>query len=88
VNVGDYVDPRDWYRIVLTNDDGRVIAEAVSPVLPRFIHVHDTGDDHRWEASDEADPSPGAGHVETFARIGSAVWIKGTYKDALFLRVV
>lgn len=73
-----------WYRLVLSDDNGRPIAEALSPVLPRFIHI--TGDNERWEASDDPQPADTMAHSETFARIGSAVWVDNS-KDALFVRV-
>ena len=84
------------YCLTLIDAEGRQFAQAQCPLLPRFIHIHDGHDDggEMWEASDDPFPGDEVCHVDTFARIGSAVYViaeDGTTvesKDAVFLRVV
>jgi len=84
------------YRLILCEADGRQIAQAECPLLPRFIHIHEAHDDDggtMWEASDEPEPGDNVCHVDTYARVGSAVWVSGddgqpVERDALFMRVV
>lgn len=73
------------YRIVFIEPDGRMTASAMTPVLPRFIHLdHDGGN---VELSDSPEPSDGIGHVDSYARIGSSVWTDELDRDALFVRM-
>jgi hypothetical protein len=82
-----------YYHLTLIEPDGRAIGCAQCPLLPRFIHVHDeavTADGQLlWEASDDPEPAETetVHHVDSYARIGSSVWVDDE-RDALYARVV
>ena len=74
------------YRFVLIDTNGAQLGEALSPLLPRYLHAIDAADGQEWELTDNPDPEPTPFHVTTFARIGSAVYVDDD-RDAMFVRV-
>lgn len=73
------------YRLVLIDDEGRVFGSAMCSGLPRYVHMVSDAEGERWEGSDEPSPTEPVFHAETFARVGSAVWVDDG-RDALFVR--
>ena len=81
-----------YYHLVLIEPDGTTIGCAQCPLLPRFIHIHDeqvVEGQMLWEASDDPEPADTetVHHVDSYARIGSSVWVDDE-RDALYARVV
>jgi hypothetical protein len=72
------------YRLVLIDTEGRTLGQAMSPVLPRYLHLHP--DQQTIEMTDEPTPEDTVDHVDSFARIASAVWVDDE-RDALYVRV-
>jgi hypothetical protein len=70
------------YEITLIDADGRKFGHiAAIPALPRFLHLCD----EVLEMSDSDEPDTPAVHIDTFARIGSSVWVNDD-KFALYVR--
>lgn len=75
------------YRLTLILPAGTTVAVIDAPTPTRFIHVVDVDGKQEATLTDEPDAPVTGMHVDTFARVSSAVWFdeEGAKRDALYV---